>query len=395
YFEHVWAVHPIADIPEGRPLSYEGFRVSTLEFSENQTVIEGLSAYFRILRLSVPINFLVSQLRFVSYLITLVRRQRIAIVLSTDPYFSGLIGLSVKFFTGIPLVIWVCGNFDAAFQATGIPAMPRLFRWRWIEKVVERIVLREADLVAGGNQDNLEFALRNGATLTKSTVFPIGKLIHRQHLKEPKLRSVDGLLVDGENGTIKRYWFIYIGQLVEAKHPDDVLRAFSVIERSVPNSALIMAGDGTMRSSLETMAMNLGIRSKVNFLGYVSQQRLANILGGCFAVLSPLTGRSLLEGALAGLPIVAYDRDWQTEFVSNAGAGVIVPFRDWQAMGDAALNLVRHPVDARGMGEASRREALKRCDLDAIYNHERREFDKLLKRSRREPILGSEMVKST
>src|SRR2546423_15037349 len=193
YFDHVWAVHPIADIPEKRGLRYQGFRFSTIEFSGNQTVIEGLSAYYRLLSRLRPVNFVVSQLRFAAYLIALVKRERISIVLSTDPYFSGLMGLLVKLFAQIPLVIWVCGNYDDLFRATGKPTMPRLFRWRWVEKVVARIVLRRADLVAGGNQDNLEFALSNGATPSKSTVFPVGKLIHSQHLIEPKLREADPL----------------------------------------------------------------------------------------------------------------------------------------------------------------------------------------------------------
>lgn len=376
YFDHVWGVHPIADIPEKRKLNYDGFKLSTVEFSKNQTVIEGSSAYYSVIRHCFPLNFFVSQIRFAGYLIGLVKRERIAIALSTDPYLCGLVGLLIKLFTGTPLVIWVVAHYDDTFNATGIPAMPRLFRWRWVEKIVERIVLRGADLVAGGNQNNLDFALNNGATSSRSTIFPTGKVIHRQHLVEPRLRDEDELFTTSQ----KSYHFIYVGRLIEAKHPDDVLRAFSVIDRSVPNCALIMAGDGSMRAHLEKMAREMDVHDKVHFLGSISQKRLASLLAGCFAVLSPLTGRSLIEGALAGLPIVAYDRDWQGDFVGKSGAGVIVPFRDWQKIGEAAVHLVRHPEDAKRMGEASRRKGLEICDLEKIYEHERREFDKLLER---------------
>ena len=46
YFDHVWGVHPIADIPENKPLKYDGFRVNTMEFSPSQTLIEGSSEYY-------------------------------------------------------------------------------------------------------------------------------------------------------------------------------------------------------------------------------------------------------------------------------------------------------------------------------------------------------------
>lgn len=376
YFDHVWGVHPIANVPEKRKIDYDGFKVTQVEFSEHQTVIEGLSVYYSFLRYIFPLNFLVSQIRFIAYMISLVRRERISIIMSTDPYFSGLVGLFIKLFTKARLVIWVCGNYDDIYKATGVPAMPRLFRWRWIEKIIERIVFFGTDLVAGGNQNNLEYALNNGAKLKKSTVFPVGKLIHRQHQLEPGLRDKDELIINSQ----AVYHFIYVGRLIDTKHPDDVVRAFEIIDHTIPNCALIMAGDGPMRADLEKMAVDMGIHAKVHFLGNISQVRLANLLAGCFAVLSPLTGRSLIESALAGLPIVAYDRDWQVDFVEKNNAGVIVPFRDWKKMAEVAVHFIGHPEEVKKMGESARKAGLEACDVEKLYMHERSEFDKLLKR---------------
>jgi glycosyltransferase involved in cell wall biosynthesis len=376
YFEHVWGIHPLADIPEKRQLKYEGFKVSQYEFSGNQTIIEGSSAYYSLLRFFFPLNFLVSQIRFLIYLIKLVRRERISIVLATEPYFSGLLGLGIKLFTKARLVLWVIANYDDIYKATGLPALPRIFRWRWLEKITEKIVFRRADLVAGGNQNNLEFALKNGARLNKSTVFPVGKLIFKQHMLEPGLREKDELFMKSNAS----YHFIYVGRLLDLKFPDDVIRSFEAISKAVPDCALVMAGDGPMKPALEEMAKEMGMQHRIHFLGNINQMRLANLLAGCFAVLSPLTGRSLVESALAGLPIIAYDRDWQPEFVLKNGAGVIVPFRDWQKMGEAAIHLIRYPQEAKTMGEASRRTGLEACDTEKLYGHEQKEFDKLLKR---------------
>ncbi|HMI77834.1 MAG TPA: glycosyltransferase family 4 protein, partial [Ferruginibacter sp.] len=176
------------------------------------------------------------------------------------------------------------------------------------------------------------------------------------------------------------YHFIYIGRLLDVKFPDDILRAFNVICKTMPGCALIMAGDGPMRADLEKMALEMDIQTRVHFLGSISQDRLANLLGGCFAVLSTLTGRSLVEGALAGLPIVAYDRDWQLDFISRNSAGVIVPFRDWQKMAESAVHLIRDPEEAKRMGAASRKTGVEASDTEKIYEHERSEFDKILKR---------------
>jgi glycosyltransferase involved in cell wall biosynthesis len=376
FFKHVWGVHPIADIPEKRTLTYEGFKVSEVQFSDNQTLIEGVSAYYGFLKKIYPINFLLSQIRFISFLVALVKKKDISIIVSTDPHFSGLIGLFCKLFTNAKLVIWVVANNDDIFKATGLIANPRLFRKRWVEKIIEQIVFRNSDLVAGGNQDNLEFALNNGAKKNKSTVFPIGKLIHKQHQLDPKLRNIDDLFKTSK----AKYHFIYVGRLTEIKFPDDVINAFAYICRKEPDCALIIAGDGPMRKELEAIAIKLQIQAPIYFTGNINQVKLANILGSCFAALSPLTGRSLVEASLAALPIVAYDRDWQLDFVTKSGNGLVVPFRDWKKMAEAALHLIDCPEDTKRYSEASRCIGLTFCDTEKIYLHEKIEFNRLLKK---------------
>ena len=374
YFDHVWGVHPIADIPENRKPTNDGFKVSTVEFSKNQTIIEGSSSYYSFLRFFFPLNFLVSQIRFFIYLVRLVKRERISIILCVDPYFLGLIGKFLKMFTKARLVIWVVANYDEIFEANGALGAPRILRRRWIEKIVHRSVFRSADLVAGGNKNNLQFALNNGASLDKSTIFTNGKLIHQQHLLERGLREKDALFLTSP----AKYHFIYVGRLLDVKFPDDVLLAFNLICKVVPECALIMAGEGPMREDLKKMALEMQVESKVHFVGSINQNRLVNLLGGCFAVLSPLTGRSLVEAALAGLPIVAYDRDWQLDFVGKSGAGIVVPFRDWQKMGDAAIHLIKDPELAKQMGNIARKTGLITVDTKAIYAHEQKEFIKIL-----------------
>jgi glycosyltransferase involved in cell wall biosynthesis len=375
YFEHVWGAHPIADIPEKRALSYDGFRVEKVEFSNNQTVIEGLSAYYSSLKPLFPLNFIISQIRFTAYLIDLVKKERISIIMCTDPHFTGLIGWFIKLFTKAKLAIWVCANYEDVYNETGAVAMPRLYRWRWVEKIIERFVFRRSDLVAGGNQNNLEFALKNGAKISKSTVFPVGKLINKEHLVESALREKD----DFFNASKGKYHFIYVGRMIDLKFPDDVVLAFNEIQKRVPGSSLIMAGEGIMKEDLVKLTVKMGIQDKVHFLGNISQVRLANLLPGCFAVLSPLTGRSLIEVALAGLPIIAYNRDWQVDFLEKSGAGIIVPFRDWQKMAEKAVYLVNNPEEAALIASCARKAGLEACDVEKLYGHERHEFEKLMK----------------
>lgn len=374
YFDHVWVAHAFADIPNKRKLDLDGFKLSTVEFTNDQTVIEGSSAYYSFLKRLFFINFFISQVRFFLFLLLLVKRERISIVHSEEPYFGGIIASLLKLFTGASMVIAVVANYDELYKATGACAFPRIFRWRWIEKMIEKIVFRYADLVTGVNKNNVDYAVNNGASSNKTAIFTFGRFMNRQHQIEPALRERD----DFFNTSHASQCFIYVGRLLELKHPDDVIRAFSIINLNFPDCSLIMAGDGPMRSELEKLTVELGVSEKVSSLGNINQSRLAKLLAGCTAYLSPLTGGALIEAALAGLPVIAYDRDWQGEFVGNNEAGVIVPFRDWRKMGEAAVHLLCHPKEAARMGTHARRKGLELTDLEKIYSLQRREFEKLL-----------------
>src|SRR5947208_12743681 len=106
---------------------------------------------------------MLSQMDLFLRLAGLIRRERISVIRTGSPLYIGLFAWGLSRVTGIPFVIRVGANHDKYFQTTGQPLEPRLMRSRRIEKLVERFVLRRADLVAGANQDNLDFALANGA----------------------------------------------------------------------------------------------------------------------------------------------------------------------------------------------------------------------------------------
>ena len=60
------------------------------------------------------------------------------------------------------------------------------------------------------------------------------------------------------------YYFGTIGRLVEKKNHKTLLKAFSKIN---DESKLIIIGDGRLLSELKETAQNLGIKSRVHFLG--------------------------------------------------------------------------------------------------------------------------------
>jgi glycosyltransferase involved in cell wall biosynthesis len=350
-FGRVWSVHPAADAKERGtgPIAIH-------KIARGHALIEGSARLFRLPRLLAPLDLLLSQWTLYRLLVRIVREQRLSVVVAVDPFLSGILGLAVARATKRPLVIRVSGNHDEIHEASGALAMPRLLPSYWLQKVVERFVFRRADLVTAINANNLEYAKASGAGRT--AILPISANVDAVHRVEPnKRRGAAALLkrLDVPSGGPP---LLYVGRLIGLKHPDDAVRAMAAVIARHPGTVGILAGDGEMLPRLKALASELGVADAIRFPGVLDQKALSLLIPHCI-LLSPSAGQmALLEGALGGAAIVAYDRDFQPEFIDDGGNGFIVPFRDWRAMADRADTLVADPQMFARLSQAARQSAL-------------------------------------
>ncbi|HEX8639927.1 MAG TPA: glycosyltransferase [Allosphingosinicella sp.] len=370
YFTRVWGVHPLADAAGKRSRTIE-----IIPFSERQTAVEGVAEMLKLPRWFLPMNFVFSQAKLIRLLRRLIERERISMISATDAYYAGLLGLILKRLTGRPLAVGVYANQDELYAATGALAMPRLLPFRWLERRVARLVLSRADLVIAGNRNNLQFALTNGAR-GATAVIPVAKnaepLHQRSPEERPRPRTFDRLGI--AHGTPA---MLFVGRLLALKHPDEAVRAMAAVVARRPDAIGLVAGSGPMQGELETLARQLGAAASIHFLGHIDQEELSRLIPHCIT-LSPLTGMALVECGLGGSPLVAFDRDWQAEFVEDGVNGFVVPFLDDQAMADRALRLIEDPALRARMAAASRRRALDFADPERIHALERQAYEALI-----------------
>jgi glycosyltransferase involved in cell wall biosynthesis len=370
YFDRVWGVHPLADAA-----GKSSREIEFVPFSDRQTVVEGVAEMLNLPRFLLPLNFLYSQARLVRRLARLIREERIAMISATDAYYAGLLGLILKRLTGRPLVVGVYANQDELHAATGALAMPRLLPFRWLERAVARLVLSRADLVVAGNRNNLDFARANGAR-GATAIIPVAKNAEPLHLRPPAEREPPetlarlGIPADAP-------LMLFVGRLLALKHPDEAVRAMASVIARRPDAHGLVAGSGPMQGELEALAESLGAKGRIHFLGHLDQDELSRLTPRSIT-LSPLTGMALVECGLGGSPLVAFDRDWQAEFVADGVNGFVVPFLDHEAMADRSLRLIDDPELHAGMARASRERALDFADRARIEALEHEAYDRLL-----------------
>lgn len=127
----------------------------------------------------------------------------------------------------------------------------------------------------------------------------------------------------------------YIGRLEKRKGVKYLLRAFGVLQTTMPEARLIIGGDGPDREKLQEIAQGLGLKN-VEFLGFVEEKDKLHLMQSSTVFCAPaLYGESfgivLLEAMASGTPVVAGD---------NPGyAGVL------QGRGELSLVDPRHTED--------------------------------------------------
>jgi glycosyltransferase involved in cell wall biosynthesis len=130
---------------------------------------------------------------------------------------------------------------------------------------------------------------------------------------------------------------VFAGRLHADKGPDILLAALGLLR--APPETLIL-GDGHLRAILEDQVRELGLQTKVRFLGWVPNP--GSYIAGASVLAIPSRDESFSQTAIIGLahgvPVIGTDVDGFPETLGD-GRGVIVPPEDSRALA-VALEVV-------------------------------------------------------
>ena len=73
-----------------------------------------------------------------------------------------------------------------------------------------------------------------------------------------------------------------------------------------------------------------------------------------------------MEAAIAAIPLLAYDIEWQYELIKNNETGFLLPEGDIEGMAEATIMLLDDPELAKRLGENARKLALERHSIDNV-----------------------------
>jgi len=141
---------------------------------------------------------------------------------------------------------------------------------------------------------------------------------------------------------------LYVGRLVEKKGVEYLIRAMAQVQVEMPDTELVIIGDGPLRPKLEESAMKL--LKRYRFLGVQPPGVVRGWMNRALLLGTPSvtasTGDSegmptvVLEAQAMGLPVVSTVHSGISEAVSHGETGFLVAERDWEMLARCIARLL-------------------------------------------------------
>ncbi len=136
-----------------------------------------------------------------------------------------------------------------------------------------------------------------------------------------------------------------LGRIERYKRIDLLIDAMPRIREAVPNARLLIVGRGDAVAGLRERAAQLGLGDAVEFRGFVDEAEKVALYQAARVFVNPSEkegwGLTVLEANACGTPAVASDVPGLRDAVRHEQSGLLVPFGDVQATGNAVVRILR------------------------------------------------------
>jgi glycosyltransferase involved in cell wall biosynthesis len=234
---------------------------------------------------------------------------------------------------------------------------PKLFLHAVNNTTFGRFTMHSARVVIGLSSEAAQFVQRFGATRGKTRVVP---------------NSVDTTLFrPNQRNLLRERWGIegrvvlFIGRLVREKRCDLLIRAFSEVVSTVPDSKLVIVGKGPEERHLRDLERQLSLR-QVFFLGRVARDEMPYVYPGCDLIVLPSLyepfGNVVLEAMATGLPVIGTKIGGMTDTIAHGQTGYHISPGDTSQLSDCIRRILTDETLRSKLSRSARDVAVERYD---------------------------------
>jgi glycosyltransferase involved in cell wall biosynthesis len=313
--------------------THQGVRLADFELYSGQ------------LRSGSPLNGLVRLGIFVALpLWRLRRRGPIDVVVTYDPYGSGIPGLILKTLLGAKLIVQIMGDYhrlDPNDELLGEYGKLRKTGGavkKFVMKIVFRLCVAAADAIKVLNRDQERFVR---ARWPKKRVYRFADFAATGYF--------------GSLTTFEGDYLLAVGHPFHRKGVDVLIRAFARIADRHPHMHLRILGYAP-KDELDSYRELAGHHPRIEFVQAGWIEAVGEQMRGCYAFVhaarSEAMGRVLLEAMACRKAVVSTRTNGGADYVVDGKTGTLCDIDDVEGLASAMDALLSAPELARRMGQA-------------------------------------------
>lgn len=283
------------------------------------------------------------------------------------PITTGLAAALSGLITRKPFMLEVQDLWPDSVAASGMSATSALSR---ILGPICNFVYRRAAFVFGQSEGMTARLVERGVSSERADVF--FNWADEEAARPNGLYDVAMLNFEG------RFNFVYAGNLGTVQALETLVKAAHLVAREVPHVQLTLIGNGTERMRLENLVRDLGA-SNIQICDGIPPLHIGDVLAAADVLVAHLKDDPLFQITIPsktqfylamGKPILIGVSGAAAQIVTEAGAGIVVPPEDVDALSKAMLHLAslqQSELDA--MGVCGRKAYDTRFAFDSTVSH--------------------------
>ena len=261
-----------------------------------------------------------------------------------SPSLNAVAALQVGKALGIPVVYEVRAFWEDAAADHGTGKTGGM-RYR-LSRALENYALRRADAVTTICEGLRTDLVARGIPASKITVIP-------NAVDGSQFSAVDpgDRLLASQHGLIGHLVLGFIGSFYAYEGLALLIEALPQMLAAVPSLQLLLVGGGPQERELKALALRLGVRNKIKFMGRIPQQQIAEYYRLMDIMVYPrlpmrltelVTPLKPLEAMAQGRLVVASDVGGHRELIEHGKTGMLFKAGDGAALAAEVIELIRH-----------------------------------------------------
>lgn len=182
-------------------------------------------------------------------------------------------------------------------------------------------------------------------------------------------------------------FLVTTSRLVRKNAIDIIIRSLCLLP---PRVSLLVYGIGTGQKHLEGLATELGVSSRVRFMGEISHEHMPRMLQACDIFVRPSRsegmGNSFVEAMAAGLPVIATQVGGIADFLFDAELNPGTPATGWavdvdspEQVASAVEEILEHPDQTKVVTRTARAMVIEKYDWNTVAEQMRTLFNGMFK----------------